>query len=81
MDERSETLVNLDRLAAEGAARLERAREGAIRDMFAAQALAGILASSGFGPGAFGHAEWAKDAFDLADAMMAERKKREANDG
>lgn len=48
----------------------------ALRDWFAGQALVGALSRDKVEGGAFGLAElWAGRAYELADAMLAEREK------
>lgn len=49
-----------------------------MRDWFAGQALAGMLSSNHFTPSGFGFEEFmAKKAFNMADAMLAARARKE----
>ena len=46
-----------------------------LRDYFAANAVAGIFASTEYFNGEWGHSMLAQQAYELADAMLAERAK------
>ena len=51
-----------------------------LRDLFAGLAVAGDLAASGSSAGTWDPKIGAKWAYDMADAMMAERARRNASD-